>query len=131
MGLDDLIKHKHHHKSSQHHHDDHEHGTYHESYNHHDDHRFGPMDYHHHGGHPHGSYKLELLRSVLRSLPHKKTILTVAVIASVALLIIGVALLWALFPLFTQVVGYVEANGIKSIVDGLLPYVEKLWKGNG
>lgn len=126
MGLDDFIKHKNYKNSSRNHNDDHDH----DRYNHHDSHPFLHMDYHH-KGHHHGSYKLELLRSVLHSIPNKKAILTVALIACVVLLIVGLVLLWAIFPLFMQAVGYVEANGIKGVVDGLLPYVEKLWKGNG
>jgi hypothetical protein len=103
MGLDDLFKHKYHHNSS----------------------------HNHHGGHHHSHFKLELLRSVLRYLPHKKTLLVGALIICIVIFITGIALLWAIFPLITQAVGYVEANGIKSIVDTILPYVEKLWKGAG
>jgi len=132
MGIDDFIKDKHHSKSSRHYHDDHDHEEYHGRYNHHDDQRFNYKDHHHHGGgHRHGSYKLELLRSVLHSIPNRKTILTVALIACAVLLIIIAALLWAVFPLIMQAVGYVEENGIKGVVDSLLPYVDKLWKGNG
>lgn len=124
MGLDDLIKQKYHHKTSHHDHDEHHYEGPHNRYEHHDDHSFRQ------GGH-HGNFKFELIRSIIKSLPHKKALLAGALIICIIMIITGIALLWALFPLITEAVGYVETNGIKSIVDSVLPYVEKLWKGNG
>jgi hypothetical protein len=66
-----------------------------------------------------------------QSLPHKKALSAGALIIGIIVIITGIALLWALFPLINQAVGYVETNGIKGIADSVLPYVEKLWKGNG
>lgn len=124
MGLDDLIKQKYHHKTSHHDHDEHHYEGPHNRYEHHDDHSFRQ------GGH-HGNFKFELIRSIIKSLPNKKALLAGALIIGIIMIITGIALLWVLFPLITQAVGYVETNGIKSIVDSVLPYVEKLWKGNG
>ncbi len=129
MGLDDLMKNKHHGKFSHHHNDEHDHEGYHDRYDHHDDHIFRHMDYGH-GGHHHSNYKLELISSILRSLPHKKALLAGAAIVFLVIIIVGIVLLWAMFPLITQAVGYVEENGIKGIVDGVLPYLDKLWQGN-
>lgn len=125
MGLNDLIKQKYHRKSSHHDHDENHYEGHHDRYDHHDDHSY------YHGGHHKGHHKLELIRSILNSLPHKKALLAGALIIGIIMIIAGIALLWALFPLIIQAVGYVEANGIKSIVDSVLPYAEKLWKGNG
>ena len=131
MDLDDLIRNKHHRKSSHHDHDEHHYEDPHDRYDHHDDHSFRQGGHGYHGGHHKGHRKLELIRSIFQSLPHKKALLAGALIIGVIMLITGIALLWALFPLILQTVGYVEANGIKGIVDGVLPYVDKLWKGNG
>jgi hypothetical protein len=108
MGLDDLINQKYHHKTSHNHHDEH-----------------GYED--HHRGH----FKFELIRSIIKSLSHKKVLLAGALIICTIMIITGIALLWALFPLITKTVGYVETNGIKGVVDSILPFVDKLWKGNG
>jgi cytochrome b subunit of formate dehydrogenase len=131
MGLDDLFKQRHHSKSSHHDHDDHHYEGSHNRHDYNDDHGSRQGGYNYHGGHHKGHLKLELIRTIFQSLPHKKALLAGALIIGIIMLITGIALLWALFPLITQTVGYVEANGIKSIVDGVLPYVEKLWKGNG
>jgi hypothetical protein len=131
MGLDDLIKQKYHHKTSHHDHDEHHYEGPHDRYDHHDDHSFRQGGHGYHGGHHKGHFKIELLHSIFQVLPHKKALLAGAFIIGIIMIITGIALLWALFPLITQAVGYVEANGIKSIVDGVLPYVDKLWKGNG
>jgi hypothetical protein len=130
MGLDDLIKQKYHGKSSHHDHDEHHYEGPHDRYDHHDDHSSRQGDYQYHGGH-HGHFKFELIRSMFQSLPHKKALLAGALIIGIIMIIAGIALLWVMFPLITQAVGYVEANGIKGIADSVLPYVEKLWKGNG
>jgi hypothetical protein len=131
MGLEDLFKQKHHRKSSHHDHDEHRYEGSHDRHEYNDDHGFRQGGYNYHGGHHKGHFILKLISSISQSLPHKKTILAGALIIGIILLIIGIALLWALFPLITQAIGYVEANGIKSVVDTILPYVEKLWKGNG
>jgi hypothetical protein len=130
MGLDNLIKKNHHHKTSHHDHDEHHYEGPHDRYDHNDDHNFRNGGYHYHGGH-HGHFKLELVRSMIKSLPHKKALLAGALIIFIIMIITGIALLWAVSPLITQAVGYAEANGIKGIVDSVLPYVDKLWKGNG
>jgi hypothetical protein len=130
MGLDDLIKKNYHRRTSHHDHDEHHHEGPHDRYEPYDDHSYRQGDYRYQGGH-HGHFKLELIRSIIKSLPHKKALLAGVLIIGIIVIITGVALLLALFPLITQALGYVEANGIKSIVDGVLPYVDKLWKGNG
>jgi hypothetical protein len=131
MGLDDLIKQKYHRKTSHHNHDEHHYEGPHDRYEHSDDSIFKQGDHHNHGGHHHGHFKLELIRTIIKSLPHKKALLIGASIICVVLIIVGIALLWAIFPLVTQAVGYVETKGFKGVVDSILPYAEKLWKGNG
>jgi hypothetical protein len=123
MDLEDIVKGKHH-KYGHHDHDDH--GEYHNHDQHHHDH-----GHHYHGGHHHGPYKLELVRSLLRSLPHKRALLTAAVILCFVALVIGIALLWVLFPLLTKLVSYVEVNGIQGILNTLLSFAQLFWKGNG
>jgi hypothetical protein len=123
MGLNDLFKNNlHKHKN---HYDDND-----RHYDHHNDHYYRQGDHNYYEGH-HGHNNAKIILSVLRSLLHKKTIIIGLIIAFLMIVIIGIALLWAIFPLIAQAFGYVEANGIKSIVDGLIPYLEKLWKGNG
>ncbi len=126
MDLEDLVKGKHH--KHGHHHDDRE------RYHGHDDHHHDDYDHGHHhyyGGHHHGLYKLELIRSLLHSLPHKRALLTAAIILCVIALIVGIAVLWALFPLFMKLLGYVEVNGIQGILNTLLSFAQLFWQGKG
>lgn len=74
---------------------------------------------------------MELIRSFLQALPNKKALLTGALIIGVVVLVLGIALVWALFPLLVHTIEYVDANGIKGVLDAVLPYAERLWKGNG
>jgi hypothetical protein len=131
MGLDDLIKQKYHHKTSHRDHDDHHYEGRHGRNEHHEDHSFRQGEYPYDGGHHKVHLKFELIRSILQSLPHKKALLAGVLIIGTIMLITGIALLWVMFPLITQAAGYVETNGIKGIADSVLPYVDKLWKGNG
>jgi hypothetical protein len=72
-----------------------------------------------------------MIRSLLKALPHKKVLLTAVLGIGCMMLIIGIAILWAMFPLIIKAVEYVEINGIKGIIDSVLPYVQKLWEGSG
>lgn len=82
--------------------------------------------------------------SMVRSLPHFKAILAVAAIGVALILVLGVILLVTLFPLFTRAVGYVSQNGLGGVMDYVLPkdgaqgvvnqvliFLQRLWKGNG
>jgi hypothetical protein len=122
MDLEDLFKHKHHNKHAHRQYDDHDHTGY------HGDKHGEFLSY---GGHHHGHYKLEMIRSLLKALPHKKALLTAVLGIGCLMLIIGIAILWAIFPLIIKAVEYVEINGIKGIIDSVLPYVQKLWEGSG
>ncbi len=124
MDLEDLLKGKHH-KHGHHRHDRYDD---HDGYYRNDDHHH---DHHYYGGHHHGLYKLELIRSLLRSLPHKRALLTLAVALCLFALVIGIAVLWALFPLFLKLVGYVETNGIQGILNTLLSIAQLFWQGKG
>lgn len=125
MDLEDLFKHKHHDKHSRHSHGHHDHGD------HNNDHGHRHDTFPSHVGYHHGHYKLEMIRSLLKALPHKKVLLTAVLGIGCMMLIIGIAILWAMFPLIIKAVEYVEINGIKGIIDSVLPYVQKLWEGSG
>jgi hypothetical protein len=121
MDIEDLIKNKHRYHDEHHHKDlNNRHGHYNDN-----------GDHNYHRGHHQGHYKLEMIRSICQALPHKKALLTGVLIFGVLILVIGIALLWSIFPLLTNAVEYVEANGIKSIVDAIMQNADKLWKGNG
>lgn len=119
MDIEDLFKGRHDRKQN-HHHSDYRY----------DDHDQKHKD-HHYGGYGHGNYKMQAALSILRSLPHKKALLAGAVILAVLVLVIGIALLWAVVPLIANLGGYVEANGIQGLLDFLLSFVQRLWTGNG
>ena len=131
MGLDDLIKQKYRHKTSHNHHNDNDHDGRYRRHAHSDDHAYRHGDSHSYGGYQHGHHKQEMILSILKALPHKKALLTGAVIICLVIIILGIALLWTIFPLITQAAGYVDANGIKGITDAVLPLIQKLWEGSG
>ena len=125
MGLDDLFKHRHHDGHSHQSHDRHDHDD------HHDDHACRHEKYPYYRGNHHGRHKLDMVRSIYNSLPHKKALLAGASILVVLVLIIGMAVLWAAFPLVIKVLEYVEVNGIKGLVEAVLPFIQKIWEGSG
>ncbi|HPI93583.1 MAG TPA: hypothetical protein PLT09_09705 [Deltaproteobacteria bacterium] len=121
MGLDDLFKHRHSDRHSHHSHGRHDH----------DDHAYEHDEYPYYRGNHHGRHKLDTIRSIYDSLPHKRALLAGAAILVVLVLLIGIAVLWALFPLIIRAAEYVEVNGIKGLVDAVLPFIQKLWEGSG
>jgi len=84
----------------------------------------------HHGTYRHVAYRLALLRMMLRALPHRRAFLAAALVLCIVVLVSGIALLWALIPFAAQALGHVEANGIKGVVDSVLPLAERIWTGN-
>ena len=106
MDFEDLIKGNY--RRHGHHHEDHYHG---------DDH--GHWDHHYHGGHHHGHYKLEMIRSIYKSLPHKKALLAVAIIVAVLLIIVGISVMLALLPLAAKLLGYAGTMNIQDLLKTL------------
>lgn len=130
MDLEDLFKGKHRSGYGHDHHDKHHYEKHDRRDDPYDDHAFGHMD-HPYPPRQRGHFKTEMISSILRSLPHKKTLLTVAAIAAAIVLFLGIALLWALIPVFMNMVQYVEVNGIQGLIDTLLVFIQKIMKGTG
>lgn len=119
MDLEDIFKDAHRRKGSHHYDDGHaDEGN-----------GFMHTDSRWHKGHP--NYKIDLARSIIRALPHKKALLAGALVIFAIVLASAVGLLWFTLPLMVQFAGYVEANGIRGIVEAVLPFAEKIWSGNG
>jgi hypothetical protein len=111
MDLEDLIKGRHR-RTPHRQYDDHDH---------HDDHYdHGYGDHRSHGGHHHGHYKLEMLRSLYKALPHKKALLAAALIVVVLLIVLGISILLALFPLAAKLLEYVGNGEIQNLLKTLL-----------
>jgi hypothetical protein len=128
MDLEDLLKGKHHHQKDHDHHG-HGHDNHHGRYL--DEHRHGHDSHHHYDGYHHGHYKLEMIRSALRSLPHKKALLAGLIIICLIVLILGIVVIWALLPFVSMLLDLVQEKGIQGILESLDAIIQRLWKGNG
>lgn len=115
MDLEDLLKGKSHHKHGPRGYDDH--------HKHYDEYRHDDHHYDRHGSHGryhHGNYKLETLRTLYHSLPHKKALLVAALICILLAAIVVISLLWFLLPLAASLLGYVGATDIQGLLKSLL-----------
>ncbi|MRR14398.1 hypothetical protein EG833_03020 [archaeon] len=125
MGLDDLFKNNHHHKHGKHY-DDHDgHRGSHDPYN--DD--YSRQGDHHYRGDHHGHNKAEMILSVLRSLPHKKAIIIGVITACLLVLVIGIAILWAVVPMIAGALGLVDVKSIQELVIAILSLIQKFASG--
>jgi hypothetical protein len=80
----------------------------------------------------HGRHdKIQNIISKLKSHPHKKALITGVLILGFIILIICIALIWAMFPLIMKAVYYLEKNGIQGIADFITQILTKLWEGKG
>ena len=70
---------------------------------------------------------MDLAQSIIRN----KTLLTVLIIASVVVAILGILLVIKLVPWILSLFGYVEQGGIKGIVDVVLRLMRTIWEGSG
>jgi hypothetical protein len=119
MDLEDLLKGRH----RKHRYDDHDH-------HHHDDHHgqreHGYGDHRYYGGHHHCHYKLEMLLSLYRKLPHKKALIAAVIIVVALLIVLGVSILLALLPLAARLLEYAGAGEIQNLLKTLLALVPLL-----
>ena len=89
-------------------------------------------------------FDLSRILSRVRSLPHFKVILAMAILSVVVILVLGVILVVTLFSFFTGAVDSVSRSGLSGVVDYILPkeanqgivkqvltFLQGLWKGNG
>jgi hypothetical protein len=88
---------------------------------HSDDNRYRSND--HHG--------LEYLRPIIEKILHNKPLLVSLSLIAAVLIIVCIALLFFLLPIIGQTFGYVDKNGIKGVIDIIMPVLDKLWKGQG
>jgi hypothetical protein len=115
MGLDDLFEGRGH--------DRHSHGRYERGYG---DREYSGEGYG--GGH---RDKSEMIRLIAGQVLRNKPLLAGLAVAAVLLVVIGIAIIAAAFPLLLKLIGYVEQNGLKGIIDFLMPFLKKSWEGNG
>ena len=80
-----------------------------------------------HRGHFGPAFMTDLAQSIIRN----KTLLTVLIIASVVVAILGILLVIKLVPWILSLFGYVEQGGIKGIVDVVLRLMRTIWEGSG
>jgi hypothetical protein len=113
VDLEDLMKGKHHHGHDQH------------------DYAHGQSDYHHCRGHHHGSYRLEKIKSTIRTLPHKKALLTGLIILCILIVIFCFSVVWAMLPFLSTLLDLVQEKGIQGVLETLSVVIQKIWKGNG
>jgi hypothetical protein len=91
----------------------------------------GPGEIHRLNRHFPGSSLLELIRSLLRILLHRKALVAGAVIIGAMVLVSGITLIWVLISLVGHAAAYVDTNGLKGVIESVMPYLERLWSGNG
>jgi hypothetical protein len=76
-----------------------------------------------------GRYGMESFRPILLKILRNRPLVIGLAIGACLLLATGVALIFALLPLFTHSIEYVNQHGVKGIVDALMPVLERIWKG--
>ena len=85
-----------------------------------------------HEGHRRTGHDDDPMRgAALQQLLHNKTLLML--LGLLALLAIGlmVILVGYLLPLLPRLFGFLEANGLKGVIDQSLPFLMKIWGGTG
>jgi hypothetical protein len=86
--------------------------------------RYNGDKHHGHGG---SAMYLNYARKILRN----KKLLAFLIIAAILALIIAILIGIWLLSLVGPALGLLEKNGIKGIVDALMPFLQKLWEGSG
>lgn len=69
--------------------------------------------------------------ALVQQLLQNKILLILLGLVVLLILVVIVAVLTQLFPLIPQLFGYLESNGLKSVVDQAVPALSKVWLGSG
>jgi hypothetical protein len=69
------------------------------------------------------------LNYLIRNLNNNKKLLVLFIIAIVFIIVICVFLLISFFPVIYKIIGYINTNGIKGVIDLISQFLEKLWLG--
>lgn len=127
MDLEDLIKRGTRYKGDHHgrKYDQHKH----HQHQHHDHNIYYPDDQYRRA-HLYRHHKIQKMLRIFKSYPHKKTLFAGAALLSFIILAAFILLLLALIPIVKKGIEHIDVNGIKGIWDGVLPYIDKIWKGN-
>lgn len=116
MGFDDLFDN----------HDKHrKHGYYGGHNHHHDSYDYAGRGAEYHRGKHQMSYFLINKIWNNRKLRIAFVILAIIIVLAVILLVV------AIVPILVKLVDYILQNGLQSIFDGVISFIEKLWKGAG
>jgi hypothetical protein len=80
-------------------------------------------------GHDRDHHGIERIGPIINQITRNKPLLFGLVACLFLLIIIVVGLFIAFLPVIGQILEYINKNGIKGILDPLLPVLERLWKG--
>lgn len=103
---------------------------------------FEQQDLHrHHGGYRAGSNvrrdstnghnKQDLIYLLLNKIWSNKKLRVLFIVLAIALLLLAILLIVSLIPLILKLIDYVAQNGIQGIVDSIISFINKIWKGAG
>jgi type IV secretory pathway component VirB8 len=70
-------------------------------------------------------------QSILDKIRSNRKLRTFIIVAGFLLLILGVVLVIALFPLIVKLFNYISQNGLQGVFNDITGFLEKIWKGSG
>jgi hypothetical protein len=73
----------------------------------------------------------ENLQPIITKILHNKPLLIGLAIGAGLLLLLLIGALFLLLPVIAKALGYVNQNGIKGVIEIILPILDRLWRGQG
>jgi hypothetical protein len=73
----------------------------------------------------------EKFRPVITKILHNKPLLMGLAAGAGLLMLLLIGALFLLLPVIAKALGYVNQNGIKGVIDIILPILDRLWRGQG
>jgi len=62
---------------------------------------------------------------------NNKSLLVILSVSAIILIVLVVVLIIVLMPLIMNMIGVVQQNGLKGIVESIGPVLERIWSGSG
>ncbi len=88
--------------------------------------------YSHNSQHSYSGYSDHLKWiNILEKIRRNKKLKLLVLLAGMLFLAIAIVLIIILLPLFAKLYDYIIQNGLQGLLDGIIGFLDKIWKGSG
>jgi hypothetical protein len=69
--------------------------------------------------------------NIIEKIGRNKKLKLLVLLAGILFLAIAIVLIIILLPFFAKLYDYISQNGLQGLLDGIIGFLDKIWKGSG